>query len=112
MTKPLKKPPHGGHVKIHLPANLEPVYSNFAMITNSASEIVVDFAQIMPRMPQARVKARVILTPTNAKLVYRALGEHIERYESQHGEINVPEKTTLADQLFRPPFPPDETTDE
>ena len=112
MTKPIKKPPHSGHMKIHLPANLEPAYSNFAVITNSASEIVIDFAQIMPRTPQARVKARIVMTPSNAKLVYRALGEHIERFETQYGEIKLPDKISLADQLFRPPFSSDETTEE
>ena len=112
MTKPIKKPPRSGHVQIHIPANLEPAYSNFAVITNSPSEIVIDFAQIMPQTPRARVKVRVVMTLTNAKLVNRALSEHIERYEKQYGEIKVSEKTTLADQLFRPPFSPDESTDE
>jgi hypothetical protein len=112
MTKPIKKPPQGGHVRVHLPANLEPAYSNFAVITNSPSEIIVDFAQIMPKIPRADVKARIVMTPTNAKLVYRALGEHIERFEAQYGEIKIPEKTSLADQLFRPPFSNDEPTEE
>jgi hypothetical protein len=112
MTQPIKKPPRSGRLRIHIPAKLEPVYSNFAVITNSPSEIIVDFAQIMPRMPQARVKARVIMSPTNAKLLHRALGEHIERFEAQYGEISVPEKASLADQLFRPPFSNDEPTDE
>jgi hypothetical protein len=112
MTKPIKKPPHGGHVQVHLPANLEPVYSNFAVITNSSSELIVDFAQIMPRIPRAHVKTRLVMTPTNAKLVHRALGEHLERYEAQYGEIKVPEKTSLADQLFQPPFSNDEPTEE
>jgi len=98
-------------MQIHIPANIEPAYSNFAVITNSPSEIIIDFAQIMPQTPRARVKARVVMTPTNAKLVNRALREHIERYETQYGEIKVPEKTALADQLFRPPFSPDESED-
>jgi len=112
MTNPIKKPPRSGRVQIHVPANIEPVYSNFAVITNSPSEIIIDFAQIMPRTPRVRVKARVVMTPTNAKFVYRALGEHIERYEKQFGEIKVSEKSTLADQLFRPPFSTDESTEE
>lgn len=112
MTKPTNKPPKSGHVPIQLPANLEPAYSNFAMITNSPSEIVIDFAQIMPRIPRARVKVRVIMTPTNAKLVSRALSEHLERFETQFGEIKLPENPTLADQLFHPPFSPEDPTEE
>jgi hypothetical protein len=88
-------------VKVHLSANLEPTYSNFALITNSSSEIVIDFAQIMPQMPQASVRARIVMTPHNAKLLHRALGEHLSRFEAQFGEIHIPEGTSLADRLFR-----------
>lgn len=97
----------GGGLRVHLPANLEPTYANFAMITNSASEIVIDFAQVMPRLPQANVRARIVMTPLNAKLLLRALGEHLARYEAQYGEIHVPEGTSLADQLFQPKPPSD-----
>jgi hypothetical protein len=97
------KPPGATRVQIHLPADLEPIYSNFALITNSPSEIVVDFAQIMPQVAQARVRARVVMTPLNAKLVLRALTEHLSRYEAHFGEITVPAGGSLAEQLFRPP---------
>ncbi len=102
MSASPKKPP-AGRVRVQLPADLEPVYANFAMITHSASEIVIDLAQVMPQVPQARVRARVVMTPLNAKLLLRALGEHLARYEAQHGEIIIPEGPTLADKLFRPP---------
>ena len=100
MTTPPKPP---GRVQVQLPADLSPTYSNFAMITNSPSEIVVDFAQIMPQVPQARIRARIVMTPLNAKLVLRALTDHLARFEAQYGEIPVPEVPTLADRLFRPP---------
>jgi hypothetical protein len=103
MTNPPKKPPGSGQVQIQVPGNLEPAYTNFAVIRNSPSEIVIDFAQIMPQLPQARVKARVVMTPTNAKLLHRALNEHLQRYETQYGEIMLPEGPSLADQLFRAP---------
>ena len=101
--EPTGKPPGATRVQIHLPANLEPIYSNFALITNSPSEIVVDFAQIMPQVAQARVRARIVMTPLNAKLVLRALTEHLSRYEAHFGEIAVPAGGSLAEQLFRPP---------
>lgn len=90
-----------GQVQVHMPANLDPTYANFAMVTNSASEIVLDFAQVMPRVPRAKIRARVVMTALNAKLLLRALTEHISRYESQFGEIAVPEGPHLADQLFK-----------
>lgn len=106
MSEPSSPSPAPGRVQLHLPVGLEPVYANFAVITHSPSEIVIDLAQLLPQVPQARVRARVILTPLNAKLLHRALGEHLGRFESQFGEIKVPEASSLADHLFRPPDPP------
>ncbi|NIM93029.1 MAG: DUF3467 domain-containing protein [Anaerolineales bacterium] len=99
MTDPPKKPP-GNRVQVHVPGDIEPIYTNFAVITNSPSEIVIDFAQIMPQKKQANVKTRIVMTALNAKLVHRALTEHIARFESQYGEIIVPEGRSLADHLF------------
>jgi len=101
MTTPPK--PAAGRVQVHLPADLEPIYSNLALITNSPSEIVIDFAQIMPQVAQARVRARLVLTPLNAKLVLRALTDHLARFEAQFGQITIPEPGSLAEHLFRPP---------
>lgn len=100
MTKSNRKPPGSGRIQIQVPGNLEPVYSNFAMITNSPSEIVIDLAQIMPQTKHARVKARIVMTPTNAKALSRALDGHLKRYEDKYGEIHVPEGPSLADELF------------
>jgi hypothetical protein len=92
-----------GRMAVTLPANLEPAYSNFALITHSPSEFVLDFAQMMPQTPQARVVARVVTTPVHAKLLLRALAENIGRFEAQFGPIATPDTSTLADHLFRPP---------
>lgn len=101
MTSADKKPTQGGRIKVHLPANLDPIYANLALIIHSPSEIVMDYAQVMPQNPQARVKARIVMTPANAKFLLRALGEHLARFEAQHGEIKLPQGSSLADQLFR-----------
>ncbi|MFV1859297.1 MAG: DUF3467 domain-containing protein [Anaerolineales bacterium] len=100
-----------GQVQVQVPADLDPIYANFAMVTNSASEIVMDFAQVMPRIPRAKVKARVVMTGLNAKLFLRALNDHIARFESQFGEIQLPEGPHLASQLFKP-APPEEPGSE
>jgi hypothetical protein len=100
MTKSTKKPQGSGHVQIQIPGNLEPVYSNFALITNSPSEIVIDLAQIMPQTKHARVKTRVVMTPANAKAFSKALEGHLKKYEEKYGEILLPEKPSLADELF------------
>ena len=88
---------------IEISSTLEAIYSNFALITHSPSEIVVDFARILPQMPKARVYARIVMTPMNAKLLLRALGDNLGRYEAQYGEIALP--SGLAEQLFKPPKP-------
>jgi hypothetical protein len=67
------------------------IYSNLAMITHSHSEFVVDFIKMMPGVPKAKVKARIILTPQHAKRLLKALKENIAKYESVFGNIEVPE---------------------
>ena len=69
----------------------EGIYSNLAMITHSHAEFVVDFIKMMPGVPKAKVKARIILTPQHAKRLLKALKENISKYESVYGTIEVPE---------------------
>lgn len=65
----------------------EGVFANLAMIGHTNEEFVVDFIRVMPNMPKAKVKSRVILTPQHAKRLMRALVENVQRYEAQHGTI-------------------------
>ncbi len=65
----------------------EGIYSNLAMIAHSNSEFVIDFIKLMPGVPKARVKARVIVTPEHAKRLLSALKENIEKYETNFGTI-------------------------
>ena len=79
-------------INVELPGELEAIYANFAMITHSASEIIIDFARLLPNVPKAKVHARMVMTPMNAKLLHRALGENLSKFEAQFGEIKTPEK--------------------
>ena len=65
----------------------EGTYANLAIINHSVSEFVVDFVNIMPGVPKAKVKSRIILTPQHAKRFMKALAENITRFENAHGEI-------------------------
>ena len=58
----------------------EGVYSNLAMIAHSNSEFVIDFIRLMPGVPKAKVKSRIIVTPDHAKRLLSALKENIEKY--------------------------------
>jgi hypothetical protein len=67
----------------------EGIYSNLAIITHSHSEFIVDFIKMLPGVPKAKVKARIILTPQHAKRLYKALKENVSKYEAQYGDIKV-----------------------
>lgn len=62
-------------------------YSNLAIITHSSSEFVLDFVRVMPGIPKANVKSRVILTPEHAKRLLAALQDNIQKFESVNGPI-------------------------
>lgn len=66
----------------------EGTYSNLVMIAHSAEEFILDFIRVMPGVPKARVKNRIIVTPQHAKRLLHALAENIERFERSHGEIS------------------------
>ena len=67
----------------------EGLYSNLAIINHSVSEFVVDFINMMPGSPKAKVKARIILTPEHAKRFQKALSDNINRFEKSNGEIKT-----------------------
>ncbi len=93
--------PQRSQIRLEYPPNLTAQYVNATLLFQSTSEIIFDFVQILalPNASRARVQSRVVMTPTNAKMLLKALADAIAKYESAHGEIQVP--PTLADQLFR-----------
>lgn len=102
------QPPMGKRINIELPPELEAIYANFAVISHSPSEVIIDFARILPNMPKAKVYARIVTTPLHAKLLLRALQQNVERYEAQFGEIHLPSGgDDLASQFFGGAKPPE-----
>ena len=90
--------------QMDIPEGLEPVYINVVRITHSPSEMVFDFARILPGMSASKVISRVLMSPLSTKLFYRALGENLAKFEASFGEIKIPgDSSTLAEDLFRPP---------
>ena len=89
-------------LQIELPQEVsQGEYANFAIITHSSSDFIIDFARVLPGLPKAQVKSRVILAPEHAKRLLAALQENIVRYEHEFGAIKIPNKEsrTIA------PFP-------
>jgi len=64
-------------------------YSNLAIITHSTSEFILDFVRVMPGVPKASVKSRIILTPEHAKRLLLALQDNVKKFEVQNGPIKV-----------------------
>ncbi|MFN8452810.1 MAG: DUF3467 domain-containing protein [Anaerolineae bacterium] len=105
--------PPNRQMRLEIPANLSATYANAAIVSQTTSEIVLDFLQVMPNDPRARVQTRVVMTPTNAKLFLKALETNLARYEEKHGEIVIPAQPgSLADQLFGTIKPEGESSDE
>ncbi len=74
----------------------EGIFSNLAIITHSNTEFVMDFIRVMPGLPKAKVKSRIILTPEHAKRLMHALADNVDKFEAVNGRISVQED---------PPFP-------
>ena len=65
-------------IQIELPEDVaQGTYSNLAIIAHSSSEFVIDFVRVLPGLPKAKVKSRIILTPEHAKRLLYSLNENI-----------------------------------
>lgn len=95
----MKKP----QMKVELPEKeSEGIYSNLAFITHSPSEIVIDFARMMPGVPKAKVYARIVMTPSHAKMLLNALDENLKKFENQFGPIKIYGKQEKGGIGFQP----------
>lgn len=70
----------------------EGIYANLAMIAHSSSEFVIDFIRLMPGVPKAKVKSRIVITPEHAKRLLTALQDNIQKYEATFGEVKQTEE--------------------
>ena len=57
----------------------EGIYSNLAIINHSPSEFVIDFIKVMPGVPKAKVKSRIVLTPQHAKRLLKKKEKKTEK---------------------------------
>ncbi len=92
MSKQQQPEPQPIRLNVEVPTELEATYANLAVIRHAPSEVVIDFIRQMPDQPRAKVYARVVMTPMNAKLLHRALGENLTAFETKFGEIRTPEQ--------------------
>ena len=99
-------------LRLELPKDASAIYANTVMITHTANEVIFDFIQVMPNDNRARVQKRIVMTPTHAKLLMQALQDNLQKYETKHGEIEAPQRASLADQLFGAVKPEQDADDE
>src|ERR1700712_2799598 len=78
----------------------EGIYSNLAIITHSNSEFVLDFIRVMPGVPKAKVKSRIILTPEHAKRLLTALHDNVEKFEAVNGRIKINDEPSMFPMNF------------
>lgn len=96
-------------LELELPADVaKGVYSNLAMITHSDAEFIIDFLQLLPGLPKAMVRSRIILTPSHAKRLLSALSDNVAKYEKRNGPIGVASEEGGAMPFMGGAIPPTE----
>lgn len=92
-------------LKIELsPEVAEGIYANLAIITHSSAEVVMDFIRVLPGVPKANVKSRIILAPEHAKRLLYALQDNVAKYEASFGPIKMPGEEAQAAGRTAAPF--------
>ena len=80
-----------GQLQIELSEEVaQGIYANLAIIAHSSSEFILDFIRVLPGMPKAGVKSRIVLSPEHAKRLLMALQDNVEKYERLFGPIRMP----------------------
>ena len=64
---------------------------------------MVDFIRLMPNVPKAKVKSRIVLTPQHAKRLMYALKDNVQKFEAQFGKIDEPEQPAMPPMNFNTP---------
>ena len=90
-----KEPKKKHQIKIELDDNIgQGEYANFAVVTHSPAEFVIDYIRVLPGMTKSKVKSRIIMAPMHAKTLMMALQDNIKKYENKFGEIKISKGTT------------------
>jgi hypothetical protein len=88
--------PQDGQMEVELTEEMaEGVYANLAMIAHSQGEFVLDFIRMMPGVPKAKVKARIVITPEHAQRLLAALRDNIRKYEEAYGAVTALDNASL-----------------
>ena len=67
-------------------------YVNLPIIGYSQAEFILDFIKVIPGIPKADVKSRIIMSPMHTKNLLLLLNAKIKEYERKFGKIELPKK--------------------
>lgn len=81
-------------------ATAQGVYANMAIVAHTETEFVFDFVFIQPQAPKAKVRSRIITSPSHAKRFLAALQDNIQRYEGKCGAIKVVGEAEKSSQRY------------
>lgn len=75
------------------PANLSPIYTNFARVTGSPEELILDFGLNVDPMGSPttpiKISERLVMNYFTAKRLWGALGASLKRQESVFGVLET-----------------------
>ena len=88
-----KKKKNQHQIKVELDEHVgQGEYVNFAVVTHSPAEFVMDFIRVLPGMKKSNVKSRIIMAPMHAKTLMLALQDNITKFEKKFGDIKIPKQ--------------------
>ena len=67
-------------------------YVNLPIIGYSQAEFILDFIKVIPGIPKADVKSRMIMSPMHTKNLLLILNAKIKEYEKKFGKIELPKQ--------------------
>ena len=77
-------------IKIEIDENIgQGEYVNFAVVTHSIAEFIMDFIRVLPGVPKSKVRSRLVISPIHAKTFMLALQDNIRKFEGKYGEIKT-----------------------
>ena len=85
------------NIKIEIDDNIgQGEYVNFAVVTHSIAEFILDFIRVLPGIPKSKVKSRIVISPIHAKTFMLALQDNIKKFENKYGEIKIGKNQALS----------------
>lgn len=94
------------NIKIEIDDNIgQGEYVNFAVVTHSIAEFIMDFIRVLPGIPKSKVKSRIVISPIHAKTFMLALQDNIKKFENKYGEIKIGNKASSQFNISKDSLP-------